>query len=58
VAITVGVSADNNGNLLPFVESVSQSTVKKAAPAIVNASTKSVQKQFPGMMAEAQARAG
>ncbi len=35
VHVTVGVSADNNGNLRPFVESVSQSTVARAAPAII-----------------------
>ncbi|EPE95709.1 phage tail tape measure protein [Rhizobium grahamii] len=34
--VTVGVSADNNGNLLPFVQSVSRDTVAKAAPNIVS----------------------
>jgi len=54
--ITVGVSADNNGNLLPFVESVSRSTVRQASPAIVQASTKAVKQQMPGMIADTQAR--
>lgn len=58
VHVTVGVSADNNGNLMPFVESVSKSTVRQAAPAIIQASTKNVQKNFPGMMASAQSRTG
>jgi tape measure domain-containing protein len=40
--ITVGVSADNNGNILPFVESVSEGQVAKAAPRIVSASTQQV----------------
>lgn len=42
VHVTVGVSADNNGNLLPFVESVSQGTVQKAAPSIVQAANQNV----------------
>lgn len=58
VHVTVGVSANNNGNLLPFVESVSKSTVRQAAPAIIQASTKNVAKNFPGMMANAQSRTG
>jgi tape measure domain-containing protein len=58
VHVTVGVSADNNGNLMPFVESVSQRTVRQAAPGIVGASVKQVQTGLPGMMANAQARAG
>lgn len=58
INVTVGVSANNNGNLMPFVESVSKSTVRQAAPAIIQASTKNVAKNFPGMMANAQARTG
>jgi GH24 family phage-related lysozyme (muramidase) len=42
VHVTVGVSADNNGNLLPFVESVSQQTVTTAAPKIVSAANQQV----------------
>jgi len=42
VHVTVGVSADNNGNLLPFVESVSQKTVSSAAPKIVSAANQQV----------------
>jgi hypothetical protein len=37
VHVTVGVSADNNGNLLPFVESVSQRSVSNATPKILSA---------------------
>lgn len=40
--ITVGVSADNNGNLMPFVESVSERKVQQAAPSIVNAANQQV----------------
>lgn len=40
--ITFGVSADNNGNLLPFVESVSEGKVQKAAPAIVSQANRNV----------------
>lgn len=54
--VTVGVSADNNGNLMPFVESVSERTVKKAAPGIVGASVKTVKGQMGNLMSEAQAR--
>ncbi|MEY9629883.1 hypothetical protein [Sinorhizobium fredii] len=42
VHVTVGVSADNNGNLKPFVESVSQQTVNTAAPKIVSAANQQV----------------
>lgn len=42
VHVTVGVSADNNGNLLPFVESVSQKTVTAASPKIVSAANQQV----------------
>lgn len=42
VHVTVGVSADNNGNLLPFVESVSQKAVNTAAPKIVSAANQQV----------------
>jgi hypothetical protein len=56
VHVTVGVSADNNGNLLPFVESVAQTNIKRAAPAIVQQSTKTVQRQMPGMIADTQSR--
>ncbi|MBB2753355.1 UNVERIFIED_ORG: hypothetical protein GGI57_004077 [Rhizobium aethiopicum] len=41
VHVTVGVSADNNGNLMPFVESVSQRTVAAASPRIVSAANRS-----------------
>lgn len=37
VAVTVGVSADQNGNLMPFVQSVAQREVSTAAPKIVQA---------------------
>lgn len=40
--ITFGVTADNNGNLLPFVESVSNGSVEKAAPKIVSAASQNV----------------
>lgn len=40
--ITVGVSADSNGNLLPFVQSVAQGAVSKAAPTIVGQANQGV----------------
>ncbi|RAS16115.1 hypothetical protein [Ensifer adhaerens] len=51
VHVTVGVSADSNGNLLPFVESVSQKTVTAASPKIVSAANQ----QAPAAMAKYQA---
>jgi tape measure domain-containing protein len=42
VHVTVGVAADSNGNLLPFVESVSQKTVASASPKIVAAANQQV----------------
>ncbi|MER9883095.1 phage tail length tape measure family protein [Mesorhizobium sp. M0118] len=60
VRVVVGVSADNNGNLLPFVESVSQDSVRRAAPGIVRASVQEGQKvtkrNMGGMIANAQTR--
>ncbi|RVG50583.1 phage tail tape-measure protein, partial [Sinorhizobium meliloti] len=55
VHVTVGVSADNNGNLLPFVESVSQKTVSSAAPKIVSAANQQV---VPTMAAHQKNKAG
>lgn len=40
--ITFGVSADSNGNILPFVENVSEQKVKSAAPGIVRAANSQV----------------
>ncbi|MER9900098.1 hypothetical protein [Mesorhizobium sp. M0130] len=58
--VVVGVSADNNGNLLPFVQSVSQDSVRRAAPGIVRASVqegqRATKKSLPGMLANAQTR--
>lgn len=42
VHVTVGVSADNNGNLLPFVENVSQKSVASASPKIISAANQQV----------------
>jgi len=42
VHITVGVSADGNGNILPFVESVSEKKVQQAAPGLVSAANSQV----------------
>ncbi|MDX0966478.1 tape measure protein [Sinorhizobium medicae] len=55
VHVTVGVSADSNGNLLPFVESVSQKTVSSAAPKIVSAANQQV---VPTMAAHQKNKAG
>lgn len=50
IHVTVGVSADSNGNLLPFVESVSQKTVTAASPKIVSAANQ----QAPAAVAKYQ----
>lgn len=55
VHVTVGVSADNNGNLMPFVESVSRREVTAAAPKIVSASQ---QRVMPTIANYQQSRAG
>lgn len=55
VHVTVGVSADNNGNLMPFVESVSRREVTSAAPKIVSASQ---QRVMPTIANYQQSRAG
>lgn len=55
VHVTVGVSADNNGNLLPFVQEVSQQTVSTAAPKIVSAANQNV---VPTMAKHQQQKAG
>jgi tape measure domain-containing protein len=55
VHVTVGVSADNNGNLLPFVQSVSQKEVATAAPKIVSAANQNV---VPTMAAHQKNKAG
>jgi len=56
VHVTVGVSADNNGNLMPFVESVSRKNIRQAAPSLVKASVQQVKGKMPSLMADAQAR--
>jgi hypothetical protein len=42
VHVTVGVSADSHGNLMPFVESVTQRNINAAAPKIVSAANAGV----------------
>lgn len=54
VHVTVGVSADNNGNLLPFVESVSDGTVDRKAPGIVSASVSRANKSAPAAVGRYQ----
>lgn len=54
VHVTVGVSADNNGNILPFVESVTQRSLTRAAPQIVAASVRQVDRNFGSMSVKAQ----
>lgn len=55
VHVTVGVSVDSNGNLMPFVERVSQGQVQRAAPKIVSAASKNV---VPTMAAYQNNKAG
>jgi tape measure domain-containing protein len=54
VHVTVGVSADSAGNLTPFVESVSQRTVARAAPALISTSVAEASKAAPGALARYQ----
>lgn len=54
VHVTVGVSADNNGNLMPFVQEVSQKTVNTAAPKILSAANQ----QAPAAVSKYQASKG
>lgn len=56
--IVVGVSADSAGNLTPFVESVADSRVAKAAPSIGSASVRTSLKQAPLATSEYNARFG
>ena len=56
VHVTVGVSADNNGNLLPFVESVSQKTSAKITQAGIGQYDRQLNKTMGGKIAQAQAR--
>jgi Prophage tail length tape measure protein. len=55
VHVTVGVSADNNGNLLPFVENVSDGAVQKAAPGILRVANSQV---VPTMARHRDAKGG
>jgi len=60
VHVTVGVSADSAGNLTPFVESVSMSNIKRAAPHLVGAavqqSRRAVKADMPNLINGAQTR--
>lgn len=57
--VMVGVSADTVGNLTPFVESVVQTGIGKAAPAIVATSVSQSSKAAPAAVAQyQQQRAG
>ncbi|NGO51608.1 phage tail length tape measure family protein [Allomesorhizobium camelthorni] len=56
VHVTVGVSADNNGNLMPFVESVSQRTATQTTRQGLATYDKQMNRSFGGRMAQAQAR--
>ncbi|MEQ1955313.1 phage tail length tape measure family protein [Mesorhizobium yinganensis] len=56
VHVTVGVSADNNGNLQPFVESVSQKQAKDVTRAGLKQYDGELKRSFGARMANAQAR--
>lgn len=58
IHITVGVSADSAGNLTPYVESVADSRIAKAAPTIGGAAVRTSLSQAPMATAEHQARFG
>jgi hypothetical protein len=55
VHVTVGVSADKNGNLKPFVESVAQNEVGKLAPSIINKSVSRANESAPAAVGRYQA---
>ncbi len=55
VHVTVGVATDGNGNLMPFVKSVSEQTVATASPKIVSAANQNV---VPTMAAYQNNKAG
>jgi tape measure domain-containing protein len=56
VHVTVGVSADNNGNLKPFVESVSRQESAKVTRAGIGEYDKSLNGSFGKRMSQAQKR--
>jgi uncharacterized protein (TIGR02594 family) len=56
VHVTVGVSADGNGNLMPFVESVSQRTAAQTTRAGIAQYDKQLDRTMGGKMARAQTR--
>jgi GH24 family phage-related lysozyme (muramidase) len=56
VDVTVGVSADNNGNLMPFVESVSQRTAAGVTRQGISAYDKQLDRSLGGKIANAQTR--
>lgn len=60
VHVTVGVAADGNGNLMPFVQSVTQDGIKRAAPGILSASIQqsrmAIKGDMPGLIANTQTR--
>jgi len=56
VHVTVGVSADNNGNLKPFVESVSQEQSRKVVSAGLDQYDKTLNRSFGARMTQAQGR--
>lgn len=60
VHVTVGVATDGNGNLMPFVQSVSQqqaaAVVQRAAPQIVNQAVGAVGKNFGQLQSRYQGR--
>ncbi|MBA3576180.1 MAG: tape measure protein [Sphingomonas sp.] len=54
--VTVGVSADNNGNLMPFVESVSERKAAQVTRQGIGAYDKQLSRSIGGKVANAQAR--
>jgi GH24 family phage-related lysozyme (muramidase) len=56
VDVTVGVAADNNGNLMPFVESVSQRTAAGVTRQGIAAYNKQLDRSLGGKIANSQMR--
>jgi hypothetical protein len=59
IHVTFGTSVDNNGNILPFVESVTQKNISRAAPRIVGAAvTEAGRRVVPSLAKHQTQKAG
>jgi phage-related tail protein len=59
IHVTFGTSVDNNGNILPFVESVTQKNISRAVPRIVGAAvTEAGRRVVPSLAKHQTQKAG